>query len=809
MSIFTKAINKIFGSKDSQQKEIESLRSFFINNTSKPSSKDKLEVYENFISNDGWKDHSKVFQKLISKKELRYLFLTCKYTFFDFDEKSWFRVSSESIPSKSHFNNLDKTKEFLTKTNIFRFTNYMLNFLKIESILKFDFIRTAEFFKENPHFVESIPDVVYVLLYNIKKTIDEDKKSNKHNFKAVYEPIANLCNIVDITNLPINRYITGLKWMIVLNLNPFYASIIIKDILKHKEIDFNDSMKTLFEAERQYYSVSIKMLEIITKIDENFEADFYFQFINYVKENPNSISKTIFSFRGYILKILNCDRLFKPTVYKGRRYNYKDNSQFTNQFEINEDLVNIFIDTQETFSEGFFIAIKNTLLELNKEIKDAEDGMEYELKATYQLGKSYFIVQVKLFLKDHSNIKLKFNTYIDLKQSLPFLKEYHNMITKESIIDFLNKAEPNNDTIEAWKEMWNMQYPGEEVPDVPEWFIRQHNSTNVHNKSLIKTTDCRLKLLKENYKDNPETIDTIATDIEEITRHVAFINSKTEHSLTQEEKNEYVIKNTITTKELFNCRIDTTKPRFYGYGEIYENEKASKLPEDQRVELCRVLVEVWLVIGSTKENEEMYNTLVTQFTKMFKEHLNGGVCNQGWVGSLTAVFGTFVKELGYYCQTDLPDENEKTQVLVNKFLIDHKSDVEVSWPTIQKLFTQISGILLDAKYDDSWKEELETEIKNAKSDLERETSQKKLKSFEEKVKMYDILFEPEEDTDIKLRKETMISFLNKMKPTFFMDSYTYFNENDKNKNQEYIIDIKKAVIKAFNEFTEFQLKKIS
>jgi hypothetical protein len=51
--------------------------------------------------------------------------------------------------------------------------------------LKFDFIRTAEFFKENPHFVESIPDVVYVLLYNIKKTIDEDKKSNKHIFKEV------------------------------------------------------------------------------------------------------------------------------------------------------------------------------------------------------------------------------------------------------------------------------------------------------------------------------------------------------------------------------------------------------------------------------------------------------------------------------------------------------------------------------------------------------------------------------------------------------------------------------------------------
>ncbi len=45
-----------------------------------------------------------------------------------------------------------------------------------------------------------------------------------------------------------------------------------------------------------------------------------------------------------------------------------------------------------------------------------------------------------------------------------------------------------------------------------------------------------------------------------------------------------------------------------------------------------------------------------------------------------------------------------------------------------------------------------------------------------------------------------------MKPTFFMDVYTYFNERASEK--ESILHIKKAVLKAIIDFTDFQLRKI-
>ena len=199
------------------------------------------------------------------------------------------------------------------------------------------------------------------------------------------------------------------------------------------------------------------------------------------------------------------------------------------------------------------------------------------------------------------------------------------------------------------------------------------------------------------------------------------------------------------------------------------------------------------MIQSTRANKETWITLVTQFVGIFKEHLMGGVCNQGWVGSLTSAFGSYAKELGYLCQ---PEDNEDIpQVLVNKFLIDMRSDVEVSYPTIQKLFTEISSILLDAKYDDSWEDEF------------RDNPQK-IESFREKVQMYDILFEPTDDISVQQRKETMTKFINNMVPSFFIQAYMYFNENASENEKEDIVKIKKAVLAAYKEFLEFQLKKI-
>jgi len=773
----------------SQIKEIEDLRSFFINrNIDLPNSKDDLKVFLRIL-NTSLVDNPNIKSDLLDVEQ-RYIFITCKLSFLYIDFYAWERFRTNNIiPRNSQFYNFSKLEKFLNTTKIDMFLQYMSLILKSKDLYKFKgFKEITTFLNENKYFIDNIPDAVLVLLYNLKTEL-----------LGKEEKIIEICDLLNIGSLSQERLIIGLKWLATLNKNSSHAPIILKLLKTESQIEqIIQGMIIKNEDYSEGMLISVEILKILSKDGEREFPLFYNLFIKFI--NNNKLGWYIFRYRSFFITILNCERLFSPKVLEGRRYDYKDVSQFTTIGNINEHFIQLLINTQEEFSIGFFYSIEEVISNFSRVIQDAEDEMEYELKATYQLGQKYFVKQVEEFMKKYINLKLSFTKYLSLISIFPFLKNYHHLITKDSINEFLNKVDLDPDIIEAWENMWKFQNPTIPPPPPPDWFIKEYDFSNVHNKTVIKVTDCRLKLLSENFKDNGLTIDDIADKIEKETKRIATLGSKTEHHLSDEEKLEYVKNNTVTKKELFVCRIDSKNPRYYGYGEIYDNKQASKLSEDKRVELCNVLVQVWIVIQSTEGTPEMYSTLITQFTRMFKEHLNNGVCNQGWVGSLTSVFGAYVSELGYLCQTE-DKKNEKVEVLINKFLIDMKSDAEVEWPTIHSLFSKISGILLDAKYDDEWREHLEEEMKMAQTPEEEEVVKNKIKSFEEKIQMYDILFEPTDDVSSQTRKETMIKFVNKMKPTFFMDAYTYFTNED-------VINIKKAVNKAFMEFTEFQLNKI-
>jgi hypothetical protein len=119
------------------------------------------------------------------------------------------------------------------------------------------------------------------------------------------------------------------------------------------------------------------------------------------------------------------------------------------------------------------------------------------------------------------------------------------------------------------------------------------------------------------------------------------------------------------------------------------------------------------------------------------------------------------------------------------FLIDMKDDIiPVQYPTVNKLFVEISNILLDAKYEDDWDYASHTPEQNS--------------SFDEKVKMYDILYE--DDTVPKeLKIKTMKEFVDCMLPTFFMRALDYFE------NKETTIKLKEAVKSAIETFKQFQV----
>jgi hypothetical protein len=346
-------------------------------------------------------------------------------------------------------------------------------------------------------------------------------------------------------------------------------------------------------------------------------------------------------------------------------------------------------------------------------------------------------------------------------------------------MDFLLRTEVSEEEIQEWNAIYRQQYGDTAIPPPPpEWWLLAR-SADVHTKKHVRITDCRIKLLMKN--QTSKYIEKIAEEIENETSRLAYKNGKEDNVVNL---TEYVKENTVTKDEILKCRVDENSPRYYGYGEIYDNERASRLPVDERVEICDIVVKVWEVIQSTK-NTQMYETLITQFIGAFKEHISKGVCNQGWVGGLTSIFGSYSKELGYLCITEKEQEIEE---LVSMFLIDMKDDIiPVQYPTVNKLFVEISNILLDAKYEDDWDYASHTPEENS--------------SFDEKVKMYDILYE--DDTVPKeVKIKTMKKFVDCMLPTFFMRALDYFE------NRESTIKIKEAVKSAIETFKQFQIDKI-
>jgi hypothetical protein len=342
------------------------------------------------------------------------------------------------------------------------------------------------------------------------------------------------------------------------------------------------------------------------------------------------------------------------------------------------------------------------------------------------------------------------------------------------------RSEVSEEDIEDWNEIYKSQYGESSTPPPPpDWWLLSR-SADVHTKKTLNITDCRIKLLLKN--NSMKDIQKIAEEIEKETELIAYKQGKEDN-----EKNlpQYVKSHTITKDTILNCRLDTDRPRYYGFGGVYEQDKASNLAPENRVEICDIVIRVWDVIQTTKDNKEMYETLITQFVGAFKEHIATGVCNQGWVGGLTSIFGSYSKELGYLCMSI---KEEEINDLVYKFLVDMRDpDVTVDYPTVSKLFSEISTILLDAKYEDNWDYDSHTKEEN--------------ETFDKKVKMYDILFEdPNVSKDLK--KKTMIEFVDCMLPTFFMRALDYYE------GKETIVKIKEASKAAIEDFKQFQLDKI-
>lgn len=375
--------------------------------------------------------------------------------------------------------------------------------------------------------------------------------------------------------------------------------------------------------------------------------------------------------------------------------------------------------------------------------------------------------------------EMNFLDYEVNKANFPGIKKYKNKISKKTIMDFLLRTEISEEEIQEWNEIYRSQYGDDAIPPPPpDWWLLSR-SADVHTKKHVRITDCRIKLLMKN--QTSKYIEKIAEEIEVETARLSYKNGKEDNvaNLT-----EYVKEHTVTKDEILRCRIDENSQRYYGYGEIYDNEEASILPVDERVEICDIVIKIWEVIQSTK-NTHMYETLVIQFIGAFKEHISKGVCNQGWVGGLTSIFGSYSKELGYLC---ISEKEEEIEELVSMFLIDMKDDIiPVQYPTVNKLFVEISNILLDAKYEDDWDYASHTPEENS--------------SFDEKVKMYDILYE--DDTAPKeLKIKTMKEFVDCMLPTFFMRALDYFE------NKETTIKLKEAVKSAIETFKQFQIDKI-
>ncbi len=538
---------------------------------------------------------------------------------------------------------------------------------------------------------------------------------------------------------------------------------------------------------------------------EYYDYVFYslwYDMASYLNNNPNDI-----------LNFFNCmlEENYEFMSLQINKYNYssikvidfviKDYYESIQQMEYHEGYINKekidrkikerFINNilKYNFELDLQTGITNSVNAINKYIFEIynKKGRIYIYDGIIKENHVSYITQEDLdkFLKyflENINITLPFIEYITYKNSIPFLKDYKDRITKESIVQFLDRSEPTREEVQEWRELWAQQNPDDNnPPPPPDWWLRGR-SADVHTKRHVGITDCRIKLLFERLPNDLD-IDKIAEDIESETRRIATLLADDE-KLTGEAKSDFIKKNTVTKQTILKCRLSENEYRLYGFGGVYEEQKVRSMKKEDQVVICSIVSKVWMVIKSTKSNLEMYNTLIMQFVGAFKEHIAQGVCNQGWVGGLTSIFGSYAKELGYLC---LSEDEIEVEDLVQKFLDTEtglgKSD-DVKYPTVHKQFVEIGNIIVEAKYDDEYLEEKHTD--------------EEIANYKKKVQLYDDMYE---SADIEVRKKAMTEFISGMVPSFFMEVFEYYPNED-------IVRLKKATKKAVAEYLQIELDKI-
>ena len=455
------------------------------------------------------------------------------------------------------------------------------------------------------------------------------------------------------------------------------------------------------------------------------------------------------SLKEKILKIVN--EIYKPDVAKKR----------------------LIINSQELFNEE----VKETIM--NKIPSILEEQID----------------KMELFL---ANIKI--DKFSDAKYLIPKIK------TKE-IMKFYEKYEPTEDQIALWNNYWRQQNPYDRNPP-PEpagWWLRDQ-MLNIHSTSSVSSTDCKLKLLKQ-LEFEPYQIEDVAEDIYETTLRIAEEDAS-EEKMSLSKKESYIKRNVIDISLILNCRRDENTPKYYGYGDVYDEARASLLNDDQRVELCDILAKIWLFIKQKVEDKDVQRQLIIQFMIAFRDHLSGGVCTQGWVSALTNIFGVYTKEFGFSCLTK---DQEQSEDLTNKLLIDSgilDYEGESDKVTIEKIFNQRSGVLAEADIEsDDWDEKEATIMRD---DVLVKLTKEENVQFRKNLERYKILYDPQFEKNEQKRIETMKEFLNEMFPEYFMLAVVDYLKTPTNTSDRYTLRIiKDAVSESFAAYQIRKLKLIS
>ena len=496
--------------------DLEDLRQIFLKNTDKPNVNDPLTKYRAYLFSNRWTPNfllvSAYFNEYLNSPTDIYLFSESKFFFpfinFDIDWNEIVKLAKITGKFKDH----KKFMSFMQHSQLQKFNQALRSLFKAYN--NFIFNRPDSFLEliqKNEWLIEGIPDAVYTFLLGVKRIMLPIKNEILREYPSplVMENFDNwdkLCNLLNISDQVDEKVIKGLKYLIVINTNEFFADIII-DLLNepNDKILLSDVFKTFFEFDQNDYTLSTKkiLLQFMTK---NNEDSYFFQEFKKFLLDPrykDVIPKFFFEDNNFILKLLNAERvipnLMKPFSGPVNEELFKNNQQ------INKDIIPVFM-AQENFKIVFFDVITKTLLLVDPE-RQRPSYREY-----VTLSRQYLLKQIDQFIKEYP-MKITFEYYAYLKDKIPTVEGLKHLITKESILEFLNKEDPDPDIIEAWREMNRLQDPNinlAQIPPVPEWFIRQYDASNVHNKSVIKITDCRLKLLKENNKDVKLTIDDIA-----------------------------------------------------------------------------------------------------------------------------------------------------------------------------------------------------------------------------------------------------------------------------------------------------------